>query len=150
MKTRSMFKASMIIFITVGISSFIETNAQSVVGKWNETSAKQFFTPEGAKQTGKTVIEKQISSNDKVELEFKSDHTYTEIAGHIKFHTSTGTWSVSGNQLIMVGTAEKKAGMEGRTYTFSINGNTLTRTMMTKPPYNTMVYKQEDTSTRMK
>jgi len=148
--TAFILKASLIICITVGFSSFIVVNAQSsVVGKWNEVSAKQFFTPEGAKQTGKSVIEKQTSSTDKVELEFKSDHTYTEIAGHIKFHTSTGTWSVSGNQLTMIGTAEKKAGMEGRIYTFSINGNTMTRTMMTKPPYNTMVYKQEDTSTRM-
>ena len=156
MKNKLMFtafilKASLIIIcITVGFSNFIVVNAQSsVVGKWKEVSAKQFFTAEGAKQTGKSVIEKQTSATDKVEWEFKSDHTYTEIAGHIKFHTSNGTWSVSGNQLTMIGTAEKKAGMEGRIYTFSITGNTMTRTMMTKPPYNTMVYKQEDISTRM-
>ena len=155
MKTKSMFttfklKALITITcITVGFSSFIVCNAQSIVGKWNEVSAKQFFTPEGSKQTGKSVIEKQTSATDKVELEFKSDHTYIEIAGHIKFHTSTGKWSVSGNQLTMTGTAEQRAGMEGRIYTFSITGNTMTRTMIIKPPYNAMVYKQEDISTRM-
>ncbi len=155
MKIKSMFtafilKASLIICITVAFSSFIVVNAQSsVVGKWKEVSTKQFFTPEGAKQTGKSVIEGRATSTDKMELEFKSDNTYTEIAGHIKFHTVTGTWSVSGNQLTMVGTAEKKAGMEGRIYIFSITGNTMTRIMMVKPPYNTMVYKQEDICTRM-
>jgi len=43
----------------------------------------------------------------------------------------------------MVGTAEKKAGMEDRIYSFSIIGNTMTKTMMVKPPYNTTVYKQK-------
>lgn len=67
-------------------------DAQSaIVGKWTKVSAKQFFTPEGAKQAGKPVIEKQTSPNDKLELEFKSDHTYIWIAGYIKFHTSTDT-----------------------------------------------------------
>jgi hypothetical protein len=149
--TAFILKASLIVCITVGFSSFAVVNAQStVVGHWQMFRTKQFFTPEGAKQTGKSVIEKQISStDDKVEFEFLSDNTYTETAGHTKSHTVTGTWSVSGNQLTMVGTAQKRAGMEGRIYTFSITGNTMTRTMIVKPPYNTMVYKTEDTSTRM-
>ncbi|MBC7382886.1 MAG: hypothetical protein H7296_07800 [Bacteroidia bacterium] len=58
-------------------SRLMVVDAQSaIVGKWTEVSAKQFFTPEGAKQAGKPVIEKQTSPNDKLELEFKSDHTY--------------------------------------------------------------------------
>jgi hypothetical protein len=156
MKSSSTFTAfvlkavPVIICTTTGFSSFIVVNAQlSVVGKWKEVSAKQFFTTEGAKQTGKSVIEKQTSVTDKVEFEFKSDHTYAEVAGHINFHTSNGTWSVSGDQLTMIGTPEKKAGMEGRVYTFLITDKTMTRTMMTKPPNNTMVYKQEDISIRM-
>jgi len=155
MKTKSVFiaflsKALLIICITIGLSGVIVVNAQSpFVGTWNEVSAKQFLTPEGAKQAGKSVIEKKMPSTDKMEMEFKSDHTYTEIAGHIKFHTTTGTWSISGNQLKMVGTEDKKAGMEGRIFTFSITGNIMTRTMIVKAPHNTMVYKQEDTSTRM-
>ena len=54
-----------------------------------------------------------------------------------------------GNQLKMVGTAEMKAGMDGRIYTYLITGNTMTRTMIVKPPYNTMVYKQEVTIIKM-
>ncbi|MEO6405399.1 MAG: hypothetical protein ABIY51_04425 [Ferruginibacter sp.] len=116
MKIKSVFttfisKTLLFTCITVGFSSLIVVNAQSsVIGKWNEVSTKQFFTAEGAKQTGKSVIEGHTSSTNKMELEFKSDHTYTEIAGHIKFHTVTGIWSVSGNQLTMIGTAEKKQG----------------------------------------
>ena len=84
-----------------------------------------------------------------MELAFNPDHTYFEIAGHIKLYTATGKWSVMGNQLKMVGTAEMKAGMDGRIYTYLITGNTMTRTMIVKPPYNTMVYKQEVTIIKM-
>ena len=115
----------------------------------NGVSAKQFFTSEGAKQSGKLVIEKYTTPNDQLELAFNPDHTYFEIAGRIKFYTVTGKWSVMGNQLKMVGTAEKKAGMDGRIYTYLITGNTITRTMIVKPPYNTMVYKQEVTIIKM-
>jgi hypothetical protein len=148
--TRVTIKAFFISTIIVfAFANFTKCDAQAIVGKWNEVSVKQFFTPEGVKQTGKSVIEGQPTSTDKVELEFKSDHTYTEFAGHIKMHTVTGTWSVSGNQLTMVATAQKRAGQGSRIYTFSITGNTMIRTMMVQPPYNEIVYKTEDTSIRM-
>ena len=146
MNIKSMFtaftlKALLIIScITVGFTSFTKCDAQSIVGKWKVTSVKLFLNAGGP-------VEHPIPPDHIYQFEFKADKTYIVTDG--PGSTSTGTWSVSGNQLIMIGTAEKKAGMEGRTYTFSINGNTMTRTMMTKPPYNTMVYKQEDTSTRM-
>ena len=143
-------KTLLITCITFGLSSFTLCNAQSsVVGKWHEVSAKQFFTPEGAKQTGKSVIEKQTSTTDKVEWEFKSDHTYSMTSGHMKFKTVAGTWSVTGNQLAILGDAAKRDGMEPMIYTFSITGNTMIKTMITKPPYNTMVSKMEDTNVRM-
>ena len=135
--------------ITFGFTSFSVCNAQSIVGKWHEVSAKQFFTAEGAKQTGKSVIEKQTSPTDKVEWEFKADHTYTMTSGHTKFKTVAGTWSVSGDQLSILGDAAKRGAMEAMVYTFSITGDTMTKTMVTKPPYNTMVSKMEDISVRM-
>ncbi len=147
--TRATLKAFFISTIIFAFANFTKCDAQAIVGKWNEVSVKQFFTPEGVKQTGKSVIEGQTTSTDKVQFEFNSDHTYTETTGHIKLHTVTGTWSVSGNQLTMVAAAQKRAGMGGRIYTFSITGNTMTRTMMVQPPYNTIVYKTEDTSIRM-
>src|SRR5580765_2327454 len=111
MKIKSAFisstvKASIITCITFALSSFTLCAAQlPIIGKWHEVSAKQFFTPEGAKQTGKLVIEIQTSATDKVEWEFKSDHTYAMTSGHLKFKTVTGTWSVTGDQLTISGDA---------------------------------------------
>ena len=112
-------------------------------------STKQFFTDEGAKQSGKSMVEKQLSSSDKDELELKIDNTYVEVAGHGNFHTSLGTWLVSGNKLTIISNAEKKAKMNGRIYTFSIIGNTMIKTMLNKEPFNTIIYKQEITSIKM-
>src|SRR5207245_8417275 len=106
-------------------------------------------TPERARQTRKTVIEKQNTSSDIAQVEYKPDHTYIELSGHVKTRSSIGSWSVSGNQLTMISVAEQKAAMDGRIYTFSITGNTMIRTMVNKAPYNTMVAKQEDTSIKM-
>lgn len=151
MFTAFMLKALLIITcIIFGFSSFIVVNAQSsIVGKWKEVSVKQFFTTEGTKQIGKSVMEKQMSAPDKLELEFKSDHTYIQLDGHTKYSTTTGTWSVSGNQLTMIAPAEQRAGIKGRVSTFSITGNTMIKTMIIQPPYNAMVSKQEDTMIRM-
>jgi len=57
--------------------------------------------------------------------------------------------SVSGNQLTMKGAAQIRKGQGSEIYTFSITGNTMIRTMIVQPPYNTMIFKQEDTSIRM-
>ena len=70
-------------------------------------------------------------------------------SGHIKFKTVTGTWSVTGHQLTISGDAAKRGGMEPMIYTFSILGTTMIKTMISKAPYNTMVFKTEDTSVRM-
>ena len=82
-----------------------------------------------------------IDANEYNELlEFKSSNTYI---------TSTGTWSVSGNQLTMIAPAEQKKGMKGRISNFSITGNKMTRTVIAEPPYNKTRSKTEETSIRM-
>ena len=129
---KAFFISTMIIF---AFANFTICDAQAIVGKWNEVSNKQFYTPEGVKQIGKSVIE-GTTSTPKFQFEFKADHTYTEFSLHKKWETVTGTWSVSGNQLTMVAAAQKRAGKGSRIYTFSITGNTMTRTMIVQPPYN--------------
>jgi hypothetical protein len=89
-------------FIIVGFSVFIKCEAQSIVGRWNQISSKQFLTAEGSKTHGKSVLETQMSSIGTVVFDFKSDHTYiekTSHAGDSRVLTFTGTWSLSGNQL---------------------------------------------------
>jgi hypothetical protein len=108
MKTKTLnafiLKALLIITgITFGFSNLNKCDAQSIEGKWNGVSTKQFLTAEGAKTYGKQFLETQMTTIGSVVYEFKSDHTYvmksTSIHGSSKVRTFTGTWSVTGNQL---------------------------------------------------
>ena len=121
--------------LIVGFSGFNKSNAQSIVGKWNQISAKQYLTAEGSKTHGKSVLETQMSSIGTVVFEFKSDHTYAEKTSHAgdsKVLTLTGTWSLSGNQLELKLAPEqedpkynpKKDAVPPK-ITLSINGNTM-------------------------
>jgi hypothetical protein len=90
----------------VFISSLISSKnsfAQSIVGKWNQVTVKQYLTDEGAKKYGKPFVVTDMSTIGTVVYEFKSNHTYminsgTEDAGSRSF---TGSWSMDGNILTM-------------------------------------------------
>jgi hypothetical protein len=84
--------------------SFNLCDAQSVVGKWNQISAKQFLTAEGARTHGKSVLETQMAGIGTVIFEFRANHTYVEKTSHANdpgILTFTGTWTVSENQLVL-------------------------------------------------
>jgi hypothetical protein len=87
---------------TFGFTDLTLLEGQSIVGKWNQISAKQFLTAEGAKTHGKPVLETQMATIGSVVFEFKANNTYIEKtsklndSGVLKF---TGRWSLSGNQL---------------------------------------------------
>jgi len=142
MKTKSIFtaftfKALLIITcITVGFAGLTKCDAQSPVGKWNLVSGKEYYTPEAAKKLGKTFVEVPMASAGSSVIEFKADHTYIKtLSGKYqpKPVTTTGTWSVSGNQFEMKmdanqpdpGTNPKK-GVAPSSATFTVSGNTLT------------------------
>jgi hypothetical protein len=122
-------------FIIVGFSGFNTCDAQSIVGKWNQISAKQFLTAEGTKTHGKSVLETQMSSIGSVVFEFKSDHTYIEKTSHAgdpMVLTFNGTWSLSGNQLELKLDSKQedpkynpKSDVVTPKITLSINGHTM-------------------------
>jgi Lipocalin-like domain len=155
MQIKSMFtaftlKALLVIScITIGFSCLSLCSAQStIVGRWKEVSVKQFYNAEYAKKMGRAVVEGQAAAGSTYQWEFKSDHTYVINGGRGKDNKTTGEWSVSGDQLTMKSDAQvRKGGAE--IYTFLITGNTMTRTMLLQPPYNEMIFKQEDTSIRL-
>ena len=66
MKIKSMFtaftlKALLVITcIIVGFAGFTKCNAQSIVGKWNGVSVKNYFSAEFAKVAGKAMEEKTV------------------------------------------------------------------------------------------
>src|SRR5450631_101934 len=94
------FKTLLIFTISIICLSAITTcDAQSIVGKWNRVSAKQFYTPEAAKTLGKEFTEVSMASTGVDVIEFKSDHTYTKtLSGKYqpKPITLTGTWTDTG------------------------------------------------------
>lgn len=97
---------------------------------------------------GKAVVEGQSPAGSTYDWEFKSDHNYVIHGGRGKDNMTTGEWSVSGNQLTMKAAAQLRKGEGAEIYTFVIIGNMMTRTMLTQPPYNEMIFKQEETSIR--
>ena len=137
-KTLKTFALKVILILTCiifGFSGFNKCDAQSIVGKWNQISSKQFLTPEGSKTHGKSVLETQMASIGTVVFEFKSDHTYiekTSHAGDSKVLTFTGAWSLSGNQLELKLDPKQedpkynpKNDAVSPKITLSINGNTM-------------------------
>lgn len=162
MKTKTLnafiLKALLIITgITFGFSSLNKCDAQSIEGKWNQISAKQFLTPEAAKTHGKSVLETQMATIGTVVFEFKSNHTYVEKTSNVndsRVLTFTGTWSVSGNQLELKLDQEQedpkynpKKGTISPKITISINGNSMI--WNTLYPDSKMTTKIELTFTRM-
>ena len=162
MKTKTLkafiLKALLIITgITFGFASFNKCDAQSILGKWNQISSKQFLTAEGSKKLGKSVLETQMSSIGTVVFEFRSDHTYamkTSHTGDSGVLTLTGTWSLTGNQLELKLAPEqedpkynpKKDTVPPKT-TMSINGNTMVTS--TLYPDSKITTKIELTFTRL-
>jgi hypothetical protein len=81
--------------------------AQSIIGKWNQTTVKQYLTDEGAKSSGKHYLETDMAAIGSVEYEFKSDKTYvmtsTPVSGGDQ-RIYKGSWSLAGDVLTMSAT----------------------------------------------
>ena len=66
MKIKSMFTAFTlkafiaITLITIGFAGFTKCDAQSIVGKWNGVSVKNYFSDDYAKIMGKPMEEKTV------------------------------------------------------------------------------------------
>ncbi|HET7000188.1 MAG TPA: lipocalin family protein [Puia sp.] len=90
----------------ISFCSFISSEnsfAQSIVGKWNQVTVKQWLTDEGAKKYGKPFIVTDMATIGTVVSEFKSDHTYVTTSGNSDggSRTYSGSWSLDGNILTM-------------------------------------------------
>jgi hypothetical protein len=95
-------------------------SAQSIIGKWNQISAKQYLTDEGAKAIGKPFVETDMSTIGKVVYEFKTDQTFimtstSSLGGDPRIYK--GSWSLSGNELSMSPETSKTASIKS-TITF--------------------------------
>jgi len=77
--------------------------AQSIVGKWNQVTVKQYLTDEGAKKYGKPFVVTDMSTIGTVVSEFKANHTYVTTSGNSQGESRTysGSWTLDGNVLTM-------------------------------------------------
>jgi hypothetical protein len=77
--------------------------AQTIVGKWNQVTVKQYLSDEGAKKYGKPFIVTDMATIGTVVSEFKSNHTYVTTSGNSEGESRTysGSWSLDGNVLTM-------------------------------------------------
>jgi len=156
MKTKATFIAFtlksllLITCITVGFAGFARCNAQSIVGKWNGVSVKNYYSAEYAKEVGKEMEEKSAKETGNSSMEYKSDHTF--IMAFSAFNdtavtTMKGTWSLTGDQLKLTLEPKYNPQTTTTTATISINGNTMVTTAVMPPP--TRISKSISTSTRM-
>ena len=156
MKIKSMFTAFtlkaliVITFITVGFAGFTKCDAQSIVGKWNGVSVKNYFSAEYAKVMGKPMEEKTAKEAGNSAIEYKSDHTFIMTFSAIndpEVTTMKGTWNLTGDQLKSTLEPKYNPRKMTTTATVSINGNTMVTTAVMPPP--SRISKTISTSTRM-
>lgn len=156
MKIKSMFTAFSlkaliaIACITVGFAGFTTCDAQSIVGKWNGVSVKNYFSDDYAKVMGKPMEEKTVKEAGNSAIEYKSDHTFIMTFSALndpQVTTMKGTWTLTGDQL--KSTLEPKYNPRKMTTTATvlINGNTMVTTAVMPPP--TRISKTISTSTKM-
>jgi hypothetical protein len=80
-----------------------QSTAQSIVGKWNQVTVKQWLTDEGAKKYGKPFVVTDMSTIGTVVSVFKSNHSFVTTSSNSQggSRTYSGTWSLDGNILTM-------------------------------------------------
>lgn len=156
MKIKSMFSAFalkalfVIACIIVGFAGFTKCDAQSIVGKWNGVSVKNYFSTEYAKVAGKSMEEKTAKEAGNSAIEYKPDNTFImsfSAPNDPEVTTMKGTWSLTGDQLKI--TLEPKFNPRNMTTTatVSITGNTMITTAIM--PATSRIIKTISTNTRM-
>lgn len=145
------FKTLLIITcITIGFEGSTKCDAQSIVGKWNGVSVKNYFSDEYAKVMGKTTEEKTVKEAGISAIEYKSDHTFVmtfSAPDNPDVTTMKGTWSLIGDRLNV--TLEPKYNPKKMTTaaTVVVNGNTLITTSVM--PFPARISKSVSTGIRM-
>jgi len=156
MKTKSMFrvfslKTSLIIICAIiGFAGSTKCNAQSIVGKWNGVSVKNYFSTEYVKVAGKSMEEKTMKEVGNSAIEYKPDHTLIltfSAPNNPEVMTMKGTWSLTGDQLKTTLEPKYNPQKMTTTATVSINGNTMITTVVMPAP--SRIIKTISTSTRM-
>jgi hypothetical protein len=153
MKIKSMFAVfalkALLVFM-IGFAGLTKCDAQSIVGKWNGVSVKNYFSAEYAKVAGKSMEEKTMKEAGNSAIEYKPDHTFIltfSAPNEPEVTIMKGTWSLTGDQLKITFEPKFNPQKKTTTATVSINGNTMVTTAVMPAP--SRIVKTISTSTRM-
>jgi hypothetical protein len=136
--------------VAITSAGFSKCYAQSIIGKWNGVSVKNYFSAEYAKVKGKPMEEKSAKETGSSTIEYKADHTFIMTFSDLQspeIITMQGTWSLAGDQLRS--TLEPKYNPRNITTNavVTISGNTIVTTAIIPPP--SRISKTIATGTRM-
>jgi hypothetical protein len=129
------WKAVLLFAFLIPFFAFIPCSGQGLTGKWNRISGKKFYTAEYSKSTGKSSEDISTGTDGAELVEFRADHSYiyTLTIEGIPPIKLTGTWSVSGDQLILKMDPKQenpmynpKSNVDQPTNTYTVSGNKLT------------------------
>jgi hypothetical protein len=121
----------------LGFSLLTTCGAQSIVGKWEGVSVKNYFSAEYAKQAGKSMEEKTAKEAGNSEMIYNSDFTFIlnfSAPGSTEIMTMKGIWAVAQDQLKLTLEPRYNPKKMTTTATFTINGNTMVTTSDIAPP----------------
>ena len=143
MKTKSMYTAFnlkaflLITCILVCFAGFTKCDAQSIVGKWNGVSVKNYFSAEYAKVAGKSMEEKTMKEAGNSAIEYKPDNTFIltfSAPNDPEVTIMKGTWSLTGDQLKITFEPKYHPQKQTTTATVSFSGNTMITTAVIPAP----------------
>jgi hypothetical protein len=132
---RKFLRLSISIFCAVFL--WTTCDAQSIVGKWKGVSVKNYYSPEYAKQIGKSMDEKTAKDVGNSEITYNVDHTFImniSTPNSAEVMIMNGRWESTGDQLKL--TLEPKYNPQKMTTTanYIIHGNTIEITSIMAPP----------------
>jgi hypothetical protein len=140
----------LIAFTLFGVMASLNSDAQSIVGKWKGVSVSNYYSDEYAKQIGKPMEEKLAKDGANSEIDYHADHSFTLI-----FYTSEkseatimkGVWAVSGDQLTLTLNPEFNPKKTSTVANFTIHDNMMVTTAVIAPPAR--IIKTVSTSSRL-
>ncbi len=134
----------------IGFSFVTPCQAQSIIGKWKGISVKNYYSPDYAKQIGKSMEEKFAKDAGNSEIIYNADHTFVmnmSSPNSPDVMTMKGIWEATQDQLSLTLEAQYNPRKMTTTATFTIHGNTMETTAIIPPP--TRIIKTVSVATRM-
>jgi hypothetical protein len=132
------FKSVLSVCIIIAASSFCQSDAQAIVGKWESVSSKSYLTPEAAKEMGSPqIVTASGPEAGKAINEYRADHTYTLSVtppGSAEAIIMKGKWTLTGDQLKIT---MDSPGNPSTLITVVFTGNTVVMSSKMAPPSKT-------------